>query len=87
MKQNTQSHAEIISKFDDLCGRLKPFKMILKSTGGLIVANESDQYGHKGYALYAQDIDVVEGFVVGLEAAKRISENSKAHSIRPNLND
>ena len=42
--------------------------MHIKSWGRLAVALDSDTYGHQGYVLNnVMDIDVIEGFVEGLE--------------------
>ena len=66
-----RNDGEVIEKFNDLNKRLEKFKMHIKSWGLLAVANDSDIYGHKGYVLNnVRDIDVIEGFVKGLEYKK-----------------
>jgi hypothetical protein len=78
-KKKTQ--ADIINKFHHLNKRLKAFEMHIKPWGYLAVALDSDPYGHAGYALNnVSDIDVIEGFIDGLEYMAAYQSESEAQS-------
>lgn len=63
-----KNDGSILIKCEDLNRRLKKFDMHIKAWGYIAVALDSDPYGHQGYALNnVKDIDVIEGFVAGLE--------------------
>ena len=82
MKTTKQNHGEIIENFHLLNKRLEPFGMHLKASGGLMVTRDDDPHGHVGYELYTNDIEVVEGFAIGLESMKRIHETNLANSAK-----
>ncbi len=68
MRDKEKNDGSILIKYTDLNNRLKKFGMHISAWGYIAVALDSDPYGHKGYALNnVKDIDVIEGFVSGLE--------------------
>ena len=64
-----KQHGNVIIKFNDLNKRLSKFNMHIKPWGRLAVCLDEDP--HSGYILNnIDDIDVIEGFVNGLEFDK-----------------
>ena len=64
----------VVKKYNELNHRLKPFGLVITPWGRLAVAEIGNE--RKGYILNnVLDINVIEGFVKGLEYSKQKSTN------------